>query len=411
MPIERWETFLDSWPALRSRDFRLFLGGQGISLAGTFMQQVAVAWLAYTLTHSAVALGTLAFLTDAAGMLVALFGGLLADRLNPQRIVLTTQTLAMLQAFLLAGLTWSGRINFHELVLFGIVFGIINGFDVPARQVLVLQIVGPKFLGNAIVLTSLVLDSARLIGPSIGGLLVARFGEWLCFLANGVSYAAVLGALLCMTLTAPRHNTAPETMITKLTQGLRYVSRSRRIRSALLLVAVAGFAGGPYAMLMPIMATEVLGGASHTLGILMGSIGIGALAGAFFLGRRSDAKNLQHLIGIGAAIFGVSLILFASSRVLFLSVAMLVCAGFGIMILMASTHTTLLRESDEDMRGRVMSWFTLSFMAPVPIGSLFAGRLASHWNAPVVIAGGGAICIIASLLYLGQSPAPESAAN
>jgi len=275
--------------------------------------------------------------------------------------------------------------------------GLANGIDVPARQVLVFQLVDRRHLGNAIVLTSLALDGARLVGPALGGALVARVGEWLCFLLNGLSYLAVIAALLAMKIEPRPAATHPVRY--NVADGIRFAWRTAPIRRGLLLVAVVSFAGGPYAVLMPVMAAEALGGGSHTLGLLMASSGIGALGGAAYLWHRGSADGYDRLMGRGAAIFGACLILFALSRSLPLSLALLAIAGFGIMTLMACTHTALLILAEEDKRGRVMSLFTLSFMATVPFGSLLAGAIASVVGTPVILALGGGACVLAAAFY------------
>lgn len=398
----------DSWIALRSPNFRQYLVVQGVSLAGSFMQQVALAWLAYSITHSPAALGTLAFTTDAASVLVTLFGGVLADRTDPRSIVVTTQSLAAAQAFLLAGLAAYTHMHFGWLLLLGAAFGLINGIDVPARQVLLLQLVGSEALGSAIVLLSVCLDGARLVGPALAGIMVATMGEYVCFLANGASYLPVIFSLIRMPLKHLRHPPDQESMLTRLGHGFSHANKTPRIRSILLLVALVSFAGGPYTMLMPVMATHALHGDANTLGLLMASIGIGALAGAWFLGRRADTADLRPWIGVGATIFGSSLVVFALSRALPLAIMALAFAGFGIMMTMASSHATLLRETGEEMRGRIMSLFSLSFMAAVPIGSIIAGSVANFTGAPVVLVAGGCTSCAIGVLYLAHTKTPRS---
>lgn len=394
---------MDSWPALRSRNFRLFIGGQTVSLVGTFMQQVAMSWLVYRLTRSTVALGSVAFAMDISGVAVALFSGLLADRFDPRRIILTTQSLAMIQALLLAALVFTGRINITAVVLLSCWLGIVSGFDVPARQVFVLQLVERREdLGNAIVLTSLALDSARLVGPSVGGAVIASVGEWLCFLLNAISFCAVIAALLAIKASSPRQAKVTGTAARMLIEGIRYASGFEPIRYVLMLVALVSFAGGWYAVLMPVMAERILHGGPYTLGLLMASSGLGALAGAMLLGRRKILSGYDRFAGVGAGLFGLSLLMFAFSRWLFVSVPLLIIAGFGIMILMNSSHTILLTMADPEKRGRVMSLFTLSFMATAPFGSLLAGTVAKITGTPAVFAIGGGLCTIAASIFLSK---------
>jgi predicted MFS family arabinose efflux permease len=272
--------------------------------------------------------------------------------------------------------------------------------------VLVARLVERRTLGNAIVLSSLALDSARLVGPSLGGALVAGVGEWAAFLANALSYLAVIGALLAMRLAPQARTQSAQSVRETLAGGIAYAWGTRPIRLALALVALIGFAGSPYAVLMPIMAAEVLGGGPHTLGLLMAASGVGALGGAFYLGQRRDAAGYDRLCGVGAGLFGASVLCFALSRSLYLSLALLMLAGFGLMMLMACTHTLLLMLADEDKRGRVMSLFTLSFMASVPFGNLFAGSIASAVGAPLMIALGSGACLVGALVYWRSLGAP-----
>ena len=398
-----------AWPALESRNFRLYIGGQAVSLIGTSMQQVAVAWLVYRLTQSPLALGAVAFATEMCGVAMVLFGGLLADRANPLRVVLASQSLAMLQALALATLVLTGHAALPGIIALSCFLGLVNGLDVPARQVLVAHLVDRRQMSNAIVLTSVATDLSRLVGPSLGGAIVSAYGEWPCFLLNAASYLFVIGALLAVRIepapvAAPAAATAG--VGASLAEGLRYTWNHGLMRNALLLVALVAFAGGPYMVLMPVMAAQVLGGDASTLGLLAASTGIGALGGALHLGRRGTATGYDRLLGLGAGVFGASLALFSQSTWLPLSSLLLAACGYGLMLLMACTHTLLLLLADEDKRGRVMSLFTLSFMAAVPFGSLAAGALASVVQVPAVLAGGGIACALGAAAYRLRLGAP-----
>jgi MFS family permease len=395
------QSLIRVWPALRSGNFRLFIAGQAVSLVGTYMQQVAMGWLVYRLTQSAFMLGLVGFVGELPGVAVAAFAGVIADRVNPQRIVLVTQTLAMVQAFLLAALVFTGHINVAGILILSCALGLVNGLDVPARQVFLLQLLDREDdLPNAVALNSFVLDSARLIGSALAGALIATYGEAICFLANGASYIAVIAALLAMRLSPPAMAPHPENVVAALARGLRFAFGFAPIRTVLLVVAFVAFAGAPYTVLMPVMASTVLGGGPYTMGILMASTGLGALVGAFYLGSWRTTLGLDRLIPLGASLFGGGLILFALSRSLGLSALCLVIAGFGIMIFMASSNSILLAIAPADKRGRVMSLFTLSFMATVPVGSLYTGALASSIGAAPTIVIGGGLCVIAALGFL-----------
>ncbi len=399
------------WPALESRNFRLYIGGQAISLVGTSMQQVAVAWLVYRLTQSPLALGAVAFATEMCGVAMVLFGGLLADRASPLRVVLASQSLAMLQALALATLVLTGHATLPGIVALSCFLALVNGLDVPARQVLVAHLVDRRQMGNAIVLTSVATDLSRLVGPSLGGAIVSAYGEWPCFLLNAASYLFVIGALLAVRIAPPPEPVAAPAEATagvgaRLAEGFRYTWNHGLMRNALLLVALVAFAGGPYMVLMPVMAAQVLGGDASTLGLLAASTGIGALGGALHLGRRGTATGYDRLLGLGAGVFGTSLALFSQSAWLPLSALLLAACGYGLMLLMACTHTLLLLLADEDKRGRVMSLFTLSFMAAVPFGSLAAGALASVVHVPAVLMGGGIACALGAVAHRMRLGAP-----
>ena len=388
------------WPSLASPNFRLYIAGQTISLIGTFMQMTAMSWLVYRLTHSEFILGLVGFLAEMPGVVVALAAGVLVDRANPRKIVLATQSFAMLQAFVLAALVFSNRIDIVAIILLACALGFINGFDVPARQVLVAQLLDDKVhLRNAIALVSLSLDGSRLIGAAMGGLAIAAFGEGTCFLINGASYAMVIVALLAIRLEPKRAIHPDPASARTLIEGLRYAFGARPIRSVVLLVACVSFAASPYAVLLPVMAGSVLEGGPRTLGALTAAAGLGAIVGAFFLGSRPQTDSPARYITLGAGLFGLGLLSFSFSRMLVLSAACLAVAGFGVMILMASSHTILLSTADEDKRGRVMSLFTLSFMATVPLGSLVTGALASRIGAAETISIGGALCILSALVF------------
>lgn len=364
-----------------------------------------MSWLVYRLTHSAFILGLVGFVGEISSVAVALLAGALADRENPRRIVLATQTLAVLQAFALAALVFTDRIDVATILILSGVLGIINGFDVPARQVFLFHLVESRDdLRSAVALNSLALDSARLVGPALGGMVIAVVGEWMCFVAKGVSYLAVIVAVLAMQVSLKAGRSGQRSVVQTVIEGIRYGFGFPPIRAILLLVGAVSFAGSPYAVLMPVMAATVLEGGPYTLGILMASTGLGALVAAFYLGSRQTPLGLDRLIVLGSSLFGLGLILFSLSRWLGLSALLLVVAGFGLTILMTSANTILLTIAVEDKRGRVMSLFALSFMGTVALGSLFTGSLASWIGVPGTIAVGGALCVLGSVIFLRQLP-------
>ena len=389
------------WTALRWRNYRIYIAGQTISLIGNFMQMVGVSWLIYRLTQSELALGYYSFLTELSGVAVLLFAGVLADRANPKNILLITQIMAMLPAFALSVLVFTGSIHIVIVFVFGCLLGLINGFDTPARHALLPNMVEDRNdLYNAIALYSMALDFAKLLGPALAGMIIASWGEGMCFLANGVSYIMVIISLFSLKLRPLQRIPFHENVFRSLLEGIHYVCGQQSIRAVILLVVCVSFGGSSVAVLMPIMAAGVLSGGPQTLGILLASTSLGALAGAFFLGMKRVTDKLKHTIGVGASLYGIGIGAFSQSSLLAMSIALLALSGFGVMIMMASCNTLLLAEVEANKRGRVMSLFTLSFMGTVPFGSLFAGVLGKLIGTQTTIALGAGICLFGALLFI-----------
>ncbi len=396
--------------ALRHRNFRLFTIGQTLSLVGTWMQQVAVSWLVYRLTGSAFLLGLVAFVSQGPVFLLSPLAGVLADRHDKRTIVLVTQTVMMVQAFLLAGLVLTQRATVGWIIPLMAVLGAATGFDIPARQAFLVEMVGDRDdLPNAIALNSSMFNAARLVGPAIAGLLVAAVGEGLCILVNAVSYVAVLVALLAMRLPerGPRGHATP--VLEGLTEGFRYAYGFQPMRSILQLVAFVSLVAVPTSVLLPVIATKVLGGGAGTLGFLVAAQGLGALAGALYLASRSSVRGLSGVIVWSAALFGASLIVVGISRLHVLSLAGLALSGFGMMVQMASSNTVLQTIVDDDKRGRIMSLYSMAYTGVSPLGSLLVGAAAGAIGAPVAIALGGIGCLIATLLFARERPALRDA--
>ena len=389
----------ESFRALRHRPFRLMFMGMGVSWIGTWMQQVAISWLVYRLTGSALLLGIVGFASQFPAFVVAPFAGVLADRVSKVRIVITTQALAMLQALTLATLILTGAVEVWHIIVLTALLGIISGFDIPARQSLLVELVeGPTDLANAIALNSSLFNGARLIGPAIAGLLVALLGEGLVVLLNGVSYFAVLWALL--TIGVPgRKPGGSAAMLEHLREGFGYVTGFFPIRLILALLAVISLVAMPYVVLLPVFATNVLGGGPDTLGFLMSATGLGALAGALFLASRASVRGLSQVIVVSLLLFGGGLVGFSLSRSAPVSIALLLLAGFGMMTATAAGNTILQTIVEPEMRGRVMSFYTMAFMGMTPFGSLIAGVLASRIGAPMTVAFGGAACLAAATWF------------
>lgn len=391
--------------ALGHRNFRLFTTGQSISLVGNWMQQVAMGWLVYRLTSSPFLLGLVAFTAQGPSFILAPFAGVLADRSNRHRIVLVTQLLMMAQAFVLAGLVLTGSVAFWHVLALSAFYGCASAFDIPARQAFLLEMVGDRAdLPNAIALNSSMFNGARLIGPAIAGLLIARFGEGVTFLINALSYVAVIGALLAMRITPRPQSQVTANLFSTLREGFDYAFGFAPIRDVLGLVAAAALFGVPFSVLMPVFAVSILHGNATTLGLLTSATGCGALAGALYLAARVSVRGLSRVITASAVLFGASVMGFAFSRSLPISMALLVCAGFGMMVQMAASNTFLQTVVDDDKRGRIMSLYTMAYIGVAPLGSLLAGAAAQRVGAPVTIACGGLVCMLGAGVFARQIP-------
>ena len=392
--------------ALQSRNFRLFVAGQLVSLIGTWMQMVAQAWLIYRLTGSAVLLGVAGFASQIPVFLLAPLGGVIADRLDRRRVLLVSQAAMMVLALALAILTLSGAVQVWQIFALAALLGVANAFDIPARQSFVVQMVGREHLPNAIALNSSMVNGARLVGPAIAGAVVAAVGEGWCFLLNGVSYAGVIAALAAMRIP-PADGGARATVSAweSVVEGFAFSWHTRPVRALLLLLGLVSLMGMPYSVLMPIFADRVLGGGANAYGLLMAAAGLGALSGSAVLTVRRDLRGLGRWIALSASGFGVSLILFSLSRSLWLSAALLVPAGFCMMLEMAASNTLVQAMVPDRLRGRVMAVYAMMFMGMAPLGALMAGALAAPIGAPATVAVGGAACVVGGLVFWARLPA------
>ncbi len=394
------------WRALTHRNFRLFFYGQSISLVGTWMTRIATGWLVYRLTGSALMLGIVGFAGQFPSFLLAPFAGVFIDRSNRHHLLILTQVLAMLQALAMAVLTLAHLITIWQVVALSVLQGLINAFDMPTRQSLIVELIENKDdLSNAIAINSSMVNAARLIGPSIGGVLIAAVGEGWCFMTDAVSYLAVLASLLAIRIKArPRERFTEKRVLQDISEGWAYVSQSRIIRSILLLLALVSLVGMPYTVLMPVMADQVFGGGPNTLGLMMAATGVGALIGALLLAARRSVLHLGKYIPLAAILFGTSLTLFAMSRSLWISLPLLVVTGLGFITQLAVSNTLLQTIVDEDKRGRVMSYYVMAFMGTAPFGSLLAGSIAERWGAPLTLLAGGGGCIAGGIWFLRLLP-------
>jgi MFS family permease len=393
--------------ALQHRNFRLFFGGQSISLVGTWITRVATSWLVYRLTGSELLLGVAGFAGQIPTLIITPFAGVLVDRHDRRRILLWTQAGSLVQSALLAVLTFTDIITVKQIIWLQVVQGIINSFDTPARQAFVSEMVEDRRdLPNAIALNSSMVNGTRIIGPSIGGLLIAAFGEGWCFATDAISYVAVIASIVAMRVRPRAHQEAAEMhLLEELHHGWKYVFHSIPIRSALLLVAIVSTAGTPYTVLMPAIAAQVLHGGPNTLGLLMTGTGVGALAGALYLAQRESVVGLGRIIMWASAVFGIGLVVFSLTTSLWPAFLVLAVAGCGFMIQLAATNTILQTIVEERLRGRVMSFYTMAFFGTVPIGSLLGGIMADHYGATRTVLVSGIICLAGSAWFAYKLPA------
>jgi MFS family permease len=397
---------------LKYRNFRLFFAGQGISLVGTWMQYVAMGWLVYRLTSSPLLLGLVGFAGQIPIFILSPFAGVMADRWNRHRILIITQSLSMVQALILAALTLSGAIQVWQIIALSAILGCINALDIPVRQSFIVEMVERKEnLANAIALNSTMFNAARLVGPSVAGLVVAMFGEGACFLLNGMSFIAVIAGLMAMKIKAREAERDDAHVLERLKEGLSYAFGSVPIRMILLLLGVMSLTGMSYAVLMPVFARDVLRGGPQTLGFLMASAGVGAMIATLYLASRRTVLGLGGLIPASAALFAAGLMLFSMSRALWLSLVLLAFTGFGMMVNMAASNTILQTISDDDKRGRVMSLYTVAFLGMAPLGSFLAGALASKIGVTYTLMAGGVVCMASAAVFASRLPLLRAAVH
>jgi MFS family permease len=391
--------------SFKYRNYRLFFSGQSISLIGTWIQRIAIPWLVYHLTGSAFLLGVVGFAGQIPVFILAPFAGVLTDRWNRYHILIGTQTAAMIQAMILTVLYFTGVIQVWHIILLAAFLGCINAFDVPSRQAFVVQMVDNKEdLGNAIALNSSMVNSARLLGPSIAGILIALAGEGICFLFNTLSFLFVIISLLLMKVSPRKINNQKKHVLRELKEGFSYAFGFAPIKYIILLLALVSLMGMPYSILMPVFAKVILHGDSHTFGFLMGATGLGALSGALYLASRKSVLGLGKIIPLAAATFGAGLITFSLSRFFFISLVLMIITGLGMMLQLASSNTLLQTIVDDDKRGRIMSFYTMAFSGAMPFGSFIAGGLANTIGAPNTILIGGSACILGAIIFAIRLP-------
>src|SRR3954463_6629789 len=375
------------------------------------MQSVAESWLVYRLTGSSALLGFTSFATLVPVFLFATVGGIVADRVNRHRIIVATQTASMVFPLILAALTRTGRVQVWHVFVLATCLGIVNAFDIPARQAFVVDMVGREDLSNAIALNSSMVNGARVVGPAIAGLLVAAVGEGWCFLLNGISYLAVIAGLAMMNVPRRPRPVNKRSAWRDTVDGFQFATRTTPIRALLILLGLLSFAGMPYSVLMPVFAESILAAGPQGLGVLMGASGLVALAGALALLSRRGVRGLGLWVAVSAAAFGVALIAFSFSRTFWLSALLLIPVGAAMMVEMAASNTLLQAMVPDALRGRVMALYSMMFMGMAPFGALAAGWVAEHYGAPVTVALGGVVCVAGSGVFSLRLPKMRSEAR
>ena len=400
-----------AWRALRHRNFKLYFAGQGISIIGTWMTRMATTWLVYRLTHSALLLGVVGFAGLIPTFALAPFAGVWIERVDRRRLLVWTQVAAAAQSLVLAALTLARVVTLGEILALAVFQGLVNAFDAPLRQIFVGQMVDDREdLGNAIALSSSLANGARLVGPAIAGLVIAAAGEGGCFLVDGLSYLAVIASLLMMRIPPLAAGPGRAGMFEQIREGWRYVSGVRPIRAILLLSALLALVGYPYSILLPVFAGQVLHGGPATLGWLTAASGIGALGSGVSLALRRSTAGLARMLQVAAAALGGGLVLFGLSRTLWLSMALMVLVGFGMMQVFAASNTLIQSLVPEDKQGRVMSYFMMSMFGTAPFGSLLAGALAHRIGAPHTVLVTGALCLAGALWFGLERPGVQAVA-
>ncbi len=399
LPV-RFDTFHTIFRAFQYRNYRYYYYGQSISLIGVWVQNIAMGWLVYRLTGSALLLGTIAFSLQIPSLFITPFAGVLADRWDRRKVIVVTQILSMVVAFVLAWLTLTERITVGMIISLALVNGVVLAFDTPFRQSFVPDIITRREdLSNAIALNSSLYNLARFIGPPVGGVLIALVGEGWCFFINGVSFAAVIIALASMRIKKIRRPPRFGSVFSQLREGVGYAWHFRSIRYLITLVALSSFFGLPFQALMPLFAAEILGGDSQMLGILTGALGAGALTGAFFLASRKNIRSIPGIALRASLMFALGLSVFALSAYTALSVLALVVTGFGMIVHFNSTNTLIQSIADDDKRGRVVSLYSLTFMGITPLGSLLAGAIAEYISVPFTVFAFSLVCLASAILF------------
>lgn len=392
---------ISTFRAFKSRNYRLYFSGQSISLIGTWMQKTAISWVIYSLTHSTFMLGVTLFASQFPSFLFSLLGGVVSDRYNRYRVLLTTQVASMIQAVLLTVLIFSKHYVVWEILALSVVLGIINAFDVPARQSLVYEMIEDKNdLPNALALNSSMVNLSRLIGPGIAGIVLENLGDGVCFLMNALSFVAVIISLLLMKLPKYVNKPHPKNVFGELKEGFSYIKRTPEISFILVMLMLVSLFVLPYSTLIPFYARDVFKGTASTFGIIDSFIGLGAFAGAIFLASLKPGHNLKKILGINTLVFGAGLVLFSHEHNYILALLFSALAGFGMMSQITISNTVIQTTSDINMRGRVISFYAMAFFGMQPLGGLLIGSISKWIGTTNTVLGEGIVALMIGLLHL-----------
>jgi len=397
-----------SAPALRAlsnRDYRLFFFGQGASLIGTWMQSIAASWLMYRLTGSTMMLGLAGFLGQIPIFFISPVAGVLGDRISRHRILLAVQIMSMIQAFAFAVVTLTGVVQIWHILALSCILGIINAFEMPVRQAFVIEMIKDKSdLPNAIALNSSIFNASRLLGPAVAGIIVAAAGEGICFLINGISYIAVIAAYVSMNVSPVKMKKTGQNLLTDMKEGVSYAAGHVPIRALLALIASVSLFGMSFPVMLPEFAGKVFGGGSHTFGILVSASGGGAFLATVFLAMRKSIQGQGRVMNIAVYTLSAGLMSFSFSKIIFISIPLLVIIGFSMIVVIASCNMVLQAVVEEDKRGRVMSFYVMAFTGAAPVGSLLAGAISSKAGVPMTMFASGFACFIIAVIFSVRLP-------
>ncbi|HVW15658.1 MAG TPA: MFS transporter [Mucilaginibacter sp.] len=391
---------ITTFSAFKSRNYRLYFAGQSVSLIGTWMQKTAVSWVIYSLTHSTFMLGLTLFSSQFPSFLFSLFGGVVSDRYNRFKVLLTTQIASMVQAAILAVLILMGHYTVWEILALSAMLGIINAFDVPARQSLVYEMIDDKqYLPNALALNSSMVNLSRLIGPAIAGFVLEKLGDGTCFLLNAVSFLAVIVSLLMMRLPEYVKELHTKNVFGELREGLGYLKRTPSIAFLVLMLGLVSLLVLPYTTLLPVYAKDIFKGTASTFGILDSVIGLGALCGAIYLASLKPGANFQRILAVNTLIFGAGLVLFSHEGNYPLALVFATVAGFGMMSQVTITNTVIQTTVDSNMRGRVISFYAMAFFGMQPLGGLLIGSVSKWIGTPDTLLAEGVCALAIGVLH------------